>query len=245
MKGTRIFASRLGLFSVLSLVLAALCGAVLADAAPDDPAPRSPGRHLVLVPDRAGGVLGDERVVARYGSYSLVEAAGEDAERLTDAGGVRRDDMREVATAAGDVDPLLDRPSLAAKDAPDRREVLALVQFVGPPKPAWIERLRATGGRVLTYQAQNAYVVYARGRGRRTARRAGRERRRRPRGDRRSAPPTRSRGGPMGRRATASRRWPVNGGRGRRGVTIGALRTESARAVAGRGRRARGATRRW
>jgi subtilisin-like proprotein convertase family protein len=162
-KGTRIFASRLGLFSVLSLVLAALCGAVLADAAPDDPAPRSPGRHLVLVPDRAGGVLGDERVVARYGSYSLVEAAGEDAERLTDAGGVRRDDMREVATAAGDVDPLLDRPSLAAKDAPDRREVLALVQFVGPPKPAWTERLRATGGRVLTYQAQNAYVVYARG----------------------------------------------------------------------------------
>jgi subtilisin-like proprotein convertase family protein len=41
--------------------------------------------------------------------------------------------------------------------------VLALVQFVGPPEPAWVDRLRATGARVLGYQAQNAYLAYAAG----------------------------------------------------------------------------------
>ncbi len=71
--------------------------------------------------------------------------------------------MREVTTASGELDPAADRPSLAAKLAPDRDEVLALVQFVGPPKPAWVDRLRATGARVVGYQAQNAYVAHAAG----------------------------------------------------------------------------------
>ena len=87
LKGTRIFASRLGLFSVFSLVLAAFCGAVLADADPDRTGRVTPpGRHLLLVPDTPAGVLAlarsDARVVARYRSYSLVEAAGDDAQRL-------------------------------------------------------------------------------------------------------------------------------------------------------------------
>ena len=168
LKGTRIFASRLGLFSVFSLVLAAFCGAVLADADPDQTGRVTPpGRHLLLVPDTPAGVLAlarsDARVVARYRSYSLVEAAGDDAQRLRAAGGERRDDMREVTTASGELDPAADRPSLAAKLAPDRDEVLALVQFVGPPKPAWVDRLRATGARVVGYQAQNAYIAHAAG----------------------------------------------------------------------------------
>jgi subtilisin-like proprotein convertase family protein len=157
------------LFSIMFLLLAALSSAVLADAEPGPPpAPAvSPAEHLLVVPKTADGVVAlveaDARVVARYESFALVEAAGEDDRRLRDAGAQRRDDMREVATAAGEFDPEADRGSLAAKRAPDRGEVLALVQFVGPPKDAWVERLRATGARIVTYQAENAYVVHAGG----------------------------------------------------------------------------------
>jgi subtilisin-like proprotein convertase family protein len=150
------------------LLLAALSSAVLADAKPEPSAPAAePAEHLLLVPKTADGVVAlaavDARVVARYGSFTLVEAAGDDYARLRTAGADRRDDMREVTTAAGPIDPAADRASLAGKDAPDRDEVLALVQFIGPPKDAWLERLRATGARIVTYQAENAYVVHADG----------------------------------------------------------------------------------
>jgi subtilisin-like proprotein convertase family protein len=164
-KGIRIIASRLGLFLMLFLVIAALSGAVLADA---DPAPSAtPPEHLLVVPDTPEGVVAmaaaDARVVARYDSFALVEAAGEDDQRLREAGAQLRDDMREVTTAAGSIDPAADRASLAGKEAPDRGEVLALVQFVGPPKDAWVDRLRATGAGIVSYQAENAYVVHASG----------------------------------------------------------------------------------
>jgi subtilisin-like proprotein convertase family protein len=150
---------------MISLLLAALSSAVLADAEPRPAA--APAKHLLLVPDTSAGVVAlakaDARVVASYESFSLVEAAGDDYTRLRAAGADRRDDMREVTTAAGAIDPAADRASLAGKRAHDRDEALALVQFVGPPKDAWLRRLRATGARVVTYQAENAYVVYARG----------------------------------------------------------------------------------
>jgi subtilisin-like proprotein convertase family protein len=124
-------------------------------------------RHLLLVPADAEGTVAlartDARVVARYESFSLVEASGDDDRRLRRAGAERRDDMRTVETAAGEVDPTVERASLAAKEGPDRDEALALVQFIGPPKEAWLDRLRATGARIVTYQAENAYVVHARG----------------------------------------------------------------------------------
>jgi len=157
------------LFSIMSLLLAALSSAVLADAKPGHTTAAAVSRpeHLLLVPKTADGVVAlteaDARVVARYESFALVEAAGEDDRRLREAGAERRDDMREVATAAGRIDPQTDRTSLAGKRAPDRGEVLALVQFVGPPKDAWVERLRATGARIVTYQAENAYVAHAGG----------------------------------------------------------------------------------
>src|SRR5215208_3096992 len=70
--------------------------------------------------------------------------------------------MREVVLAGGRFDPAR-RPSLAAKDARERSEALVLVQFAGPVKDAWLARLRATGGAVLGYAAQNGYIVHAAG----------------------------------------------------------------------------------
>ena len=120
----------------------------------------------MVVPDSARGELAlaraDARVVARYDDFSLVEATGDDVDRLRNAGAGRRDDMREVVLASGRVDPA-QRPSLAAKDAPERSEALVLVQFVGPVKEEWLAKLRATGATVLGYAAQNGYIVHAAG----------------------------------------------------------------------------------
>jgi subtilisin-like proprotein convertase family protein len=119
-----------------------------------------------VVPDSARGELAlaraDARVVARYEDFSLVEATGDDVDRLRDAGAGSRDDMREVVLAGGRFDPVR-RPSLAAKDAPERSEALVLVQFAGPVKETWLAKLRATGATVLGYAAQNGYIVHAAG----------------------------------------------------------------------------------
>jgi len=119
-----------------------------------------------VVADSARAELAFERtgarVVARYDEFTLVEASGADHQRLRSAGATRRDDMREVLLAGGEVDPAA-RPSLAAKEAPDRREALVLVQFVGPVKGEWLAKLYATGATVLGYAAQNGYIVHAEG----------------------------------------------------------------------------------
>ncbi|HWM11767.1 MAG TPA: S8 family serine peptidase, partial [Solirubrobacteraceae bacterium] len=146
-----------------AVALLSAVGAGVATPAP----PPDDRHHLLIVPATPAGTAAlartDARTVARYESFSLVEASGDDDAELRRAGADRRDDMRTVATAAGAIDPAAERASLAAKGAADRERVQALVQFVGPPKDAWLERLRATGARVVGYRAENAYVVHARG----------------------------------------------------------------------------------
>ena len=146
------------------LLLAALvAGGTLADAQLPQPDDRP---HLLVVPHTPAGqaALGrsDARVVARYEEFTVVEATGADDERLRGAGADRRDDMREVSLPASELDPRRDRASLAEKHAPGRDEALAVVQFVGPVKDAWFERLRETGAQVVQYASQNAYLVHAR-----------------------------------------------------------------------------------
>ncbi|HEX6651402.1 MAG TPA: Ig-like domain-containing protein [Thermoleophilaceae bacterium] len=130
--------------------------------------PADGARHLLVVPHTPEGESAlersDARTIAPYESFTLVEAAGDDAERLREAGADRRDDMREVRLGGREVDPAK-RPSLASKGTPrhGRAQGLALVQFAGPVKPAWLERLRDTGVRVVHYAAQNGYVVHGTG----------------------------------------------------------------------------------
>jgi hypothetical protein len=54
--------------------------------------------HLLVVPNEPEGeaalARSDARVIARYGEFTLVEAAGGDDARLRRAGADRRDDMR-------------------------------------------------------------------------------------------------------------------------------------------------------
>ena len=164
MKGPRIVVPRFVSLVIVTSILAGLTFAVLAPAQSQQP---DHGHHLLLVPADADGITAlarsDVRVLAEYESFALVEAEGRDEEHLRRAGAERRDDMLTVETAAGEIDPVEDRASLADKEAPNRNEALVLVQFVGPPKDAWVERLAATGARIVSYQAENAYIVHARG----------------------------------------------------------------------------------
>jgi subtilisin-like proprotein convertase family protein len=97
-------------------------------------------------------------VVARYGAFTLVQASGDDAARLRRAGADLRDDMREVRVGRRVLDPAHDRAPLGTRTRP-RGPGLAVVQFVGPIKDAWLERLRRTGVLVVTYMAENGYLV--------------------------------------------------------------------------------------
>src|SRR4051812_14417913 len=147
--------------------MAALGGLVTGASLAGAEAPRpDTSPHLLVVPKTAMGELAlaraNARVVAHYDGFSLVEATGDDVDRLRNAGAGKRDDMRDVLLAGGQVDPA-QRPSLAAKDAPDRGEALALVQFGGPVREEWLVTLRATGAPVRGYGAQNGYIVPAAG----------------------------------------------------------------------------------
>ena len=96
-----------------------------------------PGRHVYLVPSTGQGEAAIDtasaRVIARYGSFTLVSADGSANEVLRLAGADRRDDMHSVAAARGTLDPA----AAGALDAASG-ESLALVQFVGPIKDAWL-----------------------------------------------------------------------------------------------------------
>ena len=71
-------------------------------------------RQLFVVPTQGDPAIAlaraDARLVARYESFSLVEAAGEDAERLARSGALQRDDMEEVQVGERQLDPATDRP---------------------------------------------------------------------------------------------------------------------------------------
>jgi subtilisin-like proprotein convertase family protein len=99
------------------------------------------------------------RVIARYDAFTLVEAGGDDADSLADAGADRRDDMRDLTVDGRTWDPTSGRAPLVSKTSEPDATGLALAQFVGPIKQAWLDRLSKTGVRVVTYMAQNGYLV--------------------------------------------------------------------------------------
>jgi hypothetical protein len=153
---TRGLAGWTGALALLVLVSVAVSAG--AQPTPPDTAP-----HLLVVP--AGGpanaalTRSDARVISRYETFNLVEAAGDDARRLREAGSDLRDDMRELKVGSKEIDPARDRAPLRAQSR--GKPELAVVQFVGPVKDAWLERLRQTGVRVVTYMAENGYLVRA------------------------------------------------------------------------------------
>ena len=147
----------LGVLAALAAIGAG-AGAVVAASTPQDEA------HLLLVPtdgasDKALARV-EPRVVARYDAFTLVEAEGSDATQLERAGAERRDDMREVRLGARSLDPETERAALGRTPSA-AAPALVVVQFVGPIKDGWLDRVRQTRARLVIYMAQNSYLVHA------------------------------------------------------------------------------------
>ncbi|MFL5826852.1 MAG: S8 family serine peptidase [Thermoleophilaceae bacterium] len=150
---------------IRSRFAAALAGAAVvvttAVALGAAPSSNSPAQ-LLIVPStpHARDVLAgtSARVIARYGAFTLVQAQGEDADSLKRAGAERRDDLQRVTLNGRSIDPS-GRSSLAGKGRVGRSG-LALVQFVGPVKDAWLDNVRGTGVKVVTYMPEDSYLVH-------------------------------------------------------------------------------------
>ena len=153
---TRGLAGSTVALALTSLVLVA----VSAGAAPNG---SDAGPHLFSVPAEgpAAAALArtDARLIARYEAFSLVEAGGDDARRLSRGGADQRDDMRELRLGRAELDPARDRAQLGPKPSAGGGPGLAVVQFVGPIRDPWLVRLHETGVRVVTYMAENGYLV--------------------------------------------------------------------------------------
>ena len=133
---------------------------------------RSPGATSTSSPRPARGRGGDRgdrraRVIARYASFTLVSADGSANELLRLAGADRRDDMRTVDGRRRRLRPGRQRALERARarirspwSSSSARSRTPGSRACGPP-----------GATVVTYMAQNAYLVYASGAERSRARR--------------------------------------------------------------------------
>ncbi|MET0761545.1 MAG: S8 family serine peptidase, partial [Thermoleophilaceae bacterium] len=147
--------------------IATLAGVIAIGVSSSGSVAQSPsaGSHVLLVPSEAAGTLAatPSTVLAEYASFDVVEASGDAVTSLVRAGASVRDDMRLVRLGSADVDPLTDRAPLfraPGSGLASGEEALAIVQFVGPIKDEWYDALEKSGVRIVTYQAQNAYLVH-------------------------------------------------------------------------------------
>ncbi len=100
-----------------------------------------------------------------YGSFRVLELDDADFEKLT-ASRITHVDQIDYSLILGEsrFDPLLESPAVADAWAAVPRSTgsdLRLIQFVGPPKQEWLDRMAGDGIQVVQYIHPNAYVVYS------------------------------------------------------------------------------------
>ena len=130
--------------------------------------------HKVIVEAKDSGlrdsILAEGgRVIEDYGSFALMSAPGSASERvatLSASGSSVRDDMNMLLLRAGALDTTeatTEGEPLAASslgDSDPALEQLYLVQFVGPIKKQWVNRLRSSA-EIVSYIPNNAYLIRA------------------------------------------------------------------------------------
>lgn len=136
-----------------------VCLVLLATAAASSGAER----HLIRVHDAAraaGLVAAGATLVADYGSFQVLEAAGGFAPLAAMPADERIDEQYRIELNAGAIDT---RDAVAPRRlaAVGAGQELRLVQFAGPVKPEWLAGLTNGGAHIVTYIPHNAYLVYA------------------------------------------------------------------------------------
>jgi len=138
-------------------------------AAANGPSSLSRGQFVRLdarAAKQASRVGMNPKLTIDYGAFSLVELGDSDFAKLKAAQIEHRDQTNDYSLVLGEsrFDPLLETPSVPAEWAALARaggKDLRLIQFVGPTKQEWLDRLAADGTRIVQYIHPNTYVVYA------------------------------------------------------------------------------------
>jgi subtilase family protein/putative Ig domain-containing protein len=126
--------------------------------------------HFVYVGSQAMESLArlaiSPRLSIDYGSFSLVELDDGDFAALKASGTAYQDPSSGYSLILGEsrFDPLREAPAVPATWAAQPRAVgkdLRLVQFVGPTKQEWLDRLGADGANVVQYIHPYTYVVFS------------------------------------------------------------------------------------
>ena len=133
---------------------------------------RSPGaRHKLVIPNHdleLQQALQDARVIQkarRLNDYSVVEVSSETLDQLTPQALERaqlRDDLNLVLLKRGQIDTTGEEPAVDRdlRQTAGAAHALRLVQLFGPPTPAALAAVKATGVRVVGYVPNNAYLVW-------------------------------------------------------------------------------------
>ena len=124
---------------------------------------RVEGREAALRIEAAGG-----RRLVDYGGFAIYELPAGAPAALTNAAGVQPQDgenlilLNSGAIDTGEEIARTQRKAAAREGAEEvfvgRR--LHLVKLVGPARPGWMQEIRATGVRVVSYIPHNAFLVY-------------------------------------------------------------------------------------
>jgi len=134
---------------------------------------RSPGTtHKLLLPSEDADI--QQRLMSsraarkakKYGAYSLVEVteaelSSMDASTLDRAS--LRDDLNLMMLKPGQIDTTGPEPAIPndLRQPETASRALHLVQLFGPPTTESIERIKATGARIVGYVPNNAYLIWA------------------------------------------------------------------------------------
>ncbi|HEY9230770.1 MAG TPA: S8 family serine peptidase, partial [Blastocatellia bacterium] len=141
-------------------------------ATPTPLAYRSPGaRHKLVIANHdleLQQALQDARVIQkarRFNDYSVVEVSSETLDQLTPQALERaqlRDDLNLVLLKRGQIDTTGQEPAVEddLRQTAGASHALRLVQLFGPPTPAALAAVQATGVRVVGYVPNNAYLVW-------------------------------------------------------------------------------------
>jgi hypothetical protein len=99
------------------------------------------------------------RVIADYGSYTLMTTNAAGAEAAKAAGAAVVDHHNVIMLNAGAIDTTAAQPEALTATGKGGKQ-MRLIQFAGPIKPEWYAALEATGVRIVTYIPSNSYLIY-------------------------------------------------------------------------------------
>ncbi len=127
-------------------------------------------KHKISVSDRSQIEKLQElgaRIIADYGSFILMEANEAAVRSAANVHGTQSADHNNlILLNAGTIDtntPQAQSTRSTTNSGSGSGNQMRLIQFAGPIRPEWYQRLEDTGAKIVTYIPNNTYLVYGNG----------------------------------------------------------------------------------